>query len=642
MSSRNPPQITFSMRSVLLLLIIQVIVVFALAWPTIHPQVQSASSTEPAGFAPTATDLPSPTPTITLTETEVAPAPQEPTQAPIALGPISEGWMVLSLNDNGFAHLFAYQPQTLPLTRLTDNPWDDQTPAISPDGSRIAYSSRRNGYWDLYILDLTSGQTVQVTDTPEYDGAPSWSPDGTWLAYETYVENNLEIYLLSITDRSQPPIRLTQDKAADFSPAWAPGVGRKIAFVSNRSGDNEIWMADLDNVDERFVDISRSPQSSEDHPIWSPDGSSLAWVSSVSGQSSIMRWDPTHPNQLAARVGSGDWAAWSPSGSWFVAHVPDPYTSYLTAYPVNGDTLLLPPVTLPGAIHGLDWKGGTFPTDLPSPLAQAARAVSTPVFKTILTPPQDGPANRRSVVSLEDVSAPYPYLQDSVDEAFRALRRRVASELGWDFLASLENAYVPLTAPLSPGMGNDWLYTGRAFAFNPSPMSAGWIILVREDHGGQTYWRVYIKTRFQDGSQGKPVSQLSWDLNARSSGNTLAYEQGGLLASSAPAGYWLDFTDLASRFGWQRQPALVNWRTFYPGTLYNEFYVPDGLDWQSAILEIYPREIMITPTPIQTSTSTPTRIPTWYRTRVPTNTVTPSVTPTRRPTWTPIPSGSAP
>ena len=52
------------------------------------------------------------------------------------------------------------------------------TPPCSPDGTRLAFASNRDGDWDLYWMDLATGEVTQLTDTPEYDAAPSWSPDG--------------------------------------------------------------------------------------------------------------------------------------------------------------------------------------------------------------------------------------------------------------------------------------------------------------------------------------------------------------------------------------------------------------------------------------------------------------------------------
>jgi Tol biopolymer transport system component len=106
--------------------------------------------------------------------------------------------MIISLSEAGYFHLFAYHPENLPLTRLTFGEWDDIQPAISPDGSQVAFASHRGGQWDIYTLDLTTGETVQITNDRAYDGAPSWSGDGKRLAFEKYSNENLDIYITSI------------------------------------------------------------------------------------------------------------------------------------------------------------------------------------------------------------------------------------------------------------------------------------------------------------------------------------------------------------------------------------------------------------------------------------------------------------
>ena len=128
-----------------------------------------------------------------------------------------------------------------------------------------------------------------------------------------------------------------------------------------------------------------------------------------------------------------------------------------------------------------------------------------------------------NIITLEDIVAPHAQMHDMVDESFYAFQEALAMQVGWDLLSSLENAFVPLTTYLSPGMREDWLYTGRAFSFNPLPINAGWIAVVGEDYGPQTYWRVYLRARFQDGSQGRPLTDLPWDFNARFQGVT--YEE---------------------------------------------------------------------------------------------------------------------
>ena len=254
------------------------------------------------------------------------------------------------------------------------------------------------------------------------------------------------------------------------------------------------------------------------------------------------------------------------------------------------------------------------------------------------------PGDRVPVVQLPGVQAPFAMLQDRADEAFFALRERVAREIGWDFLAILDQAYVQLTNALNPGFLQDWLYTGRAFQFNSAPVSAGWVATVREDFGSQTYWRIYLRTRFQDGTQGMPLKELPWDFASRHSGDPRAFENGGLQEPAIPAGYWVDFTRLAAAYGWERLPSFSSWRVAYSSIRYNEYVLRQGLDWFSAMLEVYPRQALDTPTPVSSPTITPTftNTPTHTPTITDTRYIEPSITPslTRRPSLTPTPSST--
>ena len=576
-------------------------------------------------------------PLISPTETLViSTAPPTETETPTPI-PDAKDFVLLSLEENGYAHLFFNIPQQLPLTRLTYGAWDDISPALSPDGTQVAFASNRSGTWDLYILTLESGEITRVTNSDDYEASPSWSPDNQWLACEIYHNENLEIAIISLIDGEQEPIPLTDDPASDHSPAWAPD-GRHVAFVSNRGGDNDVWLADLDKTgDERYVNLSRTPFSAESHPVWTLDGSKLAWASAAQniGFSGVYVWDTLQPERPAIWVGDGDWAAWNGSGDRLVAIIHGPNQEYLTSYTLEGD-LLLQPVPLPGIVRGLLWPNLILPDPLPEFYAEAAAQTPLPEWGVAVTQLAEGPSQRYTLNSLTDVEAPYPQLHDLVDESFEALRQRVIEEAGWDALAGLSNAFVPLTTPLDPGLGEDWLYTGRAFALNPLMNNAGWMVAVRRDYGTQTYWQLYLRTLLQDGTQGEPLHNPPWDLAARYDLDPAAYEQGGKYAN-VPPGYWLDFTSLAHQYGWERLPSLPNWRTYYSGARFTEFALTGGLDWYSAMLEIYPQDVLVTPTRIQPPSPTPTITLTFTETPAPTRTPRPTstITPTRTSTSTP-------
>jgi TolB protein len=631
---------------VLVLFACNLVFLGVLSWPILQSRpgldgfvarIAGATQTGTPTLEPSPQD--SPTATASPSET-VTPTPlnMTPTQEASPTASRQQGVIILSMMEGSHSHLFAYQPlegagkTPMILTRLTSGAWDDRDPAVSPDGRQVVFSSNRNGYWELYLLDLATGLiTDRLTDRLDYDGAPSWSPDGLWIVYESYIDENLEIFILPVNDEiDQPPIRLTTHSAADHSPVWSP-QGRQIAFVSTRSGEPEIWLANLDQADETsFVNVSQQPHGLDRYPAWSPDGSSLVWASVQDGVHNLLAWDARRPDEAARYLGSGDWPVWSPDGQFVLTALYSPARHYLTAYPISGPGLVFPPLAMPGWITGLDWSDVSLPSLAQGPFQQVSEITPTPLWLPVLTPGAEGPEQRRYLVELEGIQAPFPFLQDLVDESFQGLRQDLASKVGWDFLSSLESAYVPLTAPLDPGLGNDWLYTGRAFAFNAAPLNAGWIALVREEFGAQTYWRVFLRTRYQDGSAGIPLKEQPWDLNARFQGDPLAYEMGGKLQEAIPGGYWFDFTQLANAYAWTRLPALTAWRAAYPATRFNKFAFTSDLEWSTAMLEIYPPEALLTPTVIVPPTRTLTPTSRWFQTP------TPTLTPTPRPTLTPV------
>jgi len=603
-SRRRKRGLTLTPGGCIVLLLVNLLVLMALAWPILQARLALLTPTPvpSATLAPTSSATPAPTATATHTPSPTAVLTAAPSSTPLALPPLpnwSHGALILSIQEGAYHHLFAYQPPWLPLTRLTNGTYDDITPAVSPDGHSLAFASNRDGQWDLYRMDLTNGEVTRLTDTPFYEAAPSWSPDGLWLVYEAYVDDNLDLFIRS-ADGTQEPIRLTTNPAADYAPVWSP-LGRQIAFVSDRAGQADIWLADLDAAPEdRFVNLSQTHDAQEASPTWAPDGHTLAWARRSHGLHEIVRWSAG--GSPLPVLGSGDLVTWSTNGEALAAVVETPGETLLTAYSSVAPGVALPTVPLPGRVYGMTWTASALPDSLLQSRAAVAALTPTPLWQAALTPDPALPPDRIAVVPLPDVAAPFPRLSDRVDEAFAALRQAVIAQLAWDFLSTLENAYVPLTMPLDPGLGQDWLYTGRAFAVNTQAMSAGWMVAVREDFGSETYWRLYVRARLQDGSLGRPLRERPWDFTARDDGDLLSYESGGALADRVPPGYWVDFTALATAFGWQRQPALLNWRTYFPGTRLNEYALTEGLTWQAAMTELFPPEILVTPTPVPTTT----------------------------------------
>lgn len=547
---------------------------------------------------PSATITPRPTSTLTTTSTPILPTSNRGSQP---------GWIIVSLPDGLYRHLFILQPGSASFLRLTDSPWDDIHPAVNPDGTKIAYSSRKTGFWDIYILDLKSSTISQITNSPEYDGAPSWSPDGQWLAYESYQQNNLDIFLRPAVQSEDPPIRLTDNPGVDHSPAWSP-KGRVVAYCTYQSGESRVMLAYLDRLENRYVQVNKSKGVDESSPAWSPDGELLAWSSLVDGIPAIQVWSPDK-NDPPRQFGFGGKIAWSPDGNTILTQLNTPGKPGLTALSIQNGAVVLPYINLPGDPDGFSWIGAQATEFLQVLLSRIDQKPAPPLFQVILSNYPVLPAGRFGIIKLDQTIAPYPYLHDAVNESFFKLRERVGVLTGWDALANLENAYIPLTVPPSPGIAQDWHYTGRAISLNYLFISAGWMSISKEELNGLTYWRLYLRARVQDGSMGKPLTQAAWDLNSRFSGDPRSYEMGGA-PGEIPAGYWIDFTELAARYQWERLASLVNWRTYFPAIKFNQFVFRAGLDWMSAMSEIYPPEALAAATPIPTATLFPSKTPT--------------------------------
>lgn len=509
------------------------------------------------------------------------------------------GTLVLSIREGVDSHLFAYQPfledwsgsgfSGLPLTRLTSGSHQDITPDVSKDGRWIAFSSNRNGPWDIYILDLQTGEIQQFTDTEAYDANPSWSPDGQWLVYESYQINNLELIIQNVNN-STGPIPLTKNPAADFAPDWSP-KGRWISFISDRSGQAEVYYANLDSPQEdKAVQISSLSGQRVQNPSWSGDGRYLTWgLVTSEGNHNLVSWDSQQPTRDPAFVGTGDLPIWGKGTELLYAVIEHPHQTYLTAYPgyQNEPQVMLPAIKLPGPVEGISWIEGntySFFTNLdPGP-------EPTPIWEALSETSENPGTSPKRTIELRNLTAPSPSFSEDAIKSFSALRAAVLEAAGWDFLSTLENAYVPLDESLSPGVSLEWLYSGRGLMLNDIPRLADWLVLVREDYGYQTYWRVYIKAYNQQGNQGRPLSNHTWDLTARYSGNNDAYEKGGAYSSTIPQGYWVDFTALAEAHGWTRFPAQPDWLVSEKSARHQYFAYTQGLDLETALLELYSSE----------------------------------------------------
>lgn len=190
-----------------------------------------------------------------------------------------------------------------------------------PDGEEILFISDRNGGNDDYYLMDQDGENVRrLTDTPdaaEWDA--DWSPDGSQIAFVSDRDGDAEIYLMR-ADGSDVR-QLTTNKVGDGIPVWAP-AGNLLLFVSNRDGDEEIYLLDVacggaaDGCEDTAVNLTNNG-ASDSLPVWSPDGSRIAFVSTRDGNEDIflMMADGSNVVNLTASEAQEWLGQWAPRSS---------------------------------------------------------------------------------------------------------------------------------------------------------------------------------------------------------------------------------------------------------------------------------------------------------------------------------------
>ncbi len=200
------------------------------------------------------------------------------------------------------------------------------SPRVSPDNTRLAFSSLGRDGFQIKMYSLLLGRPVAFPVSGGTNLSPAWAPNGNSLAYSSSRSGDPDIYITDATGGSSR--RVTNFRGPDVSPVFNPRTGAQIAWISGRTDLPQLYTMETDGSGvQRMTDSGYATS-----PSWSPNGQFLAFAwnrkygpGAPGGQDIyVMEIATKKWIQLTHDIGLCDFPSWSPDGRHIVfANSPD-------------------------------------------------------------------------------------------------------------------------------------------------------------------------------------------------------------------------------------------------------------------------------------------------------------------------------
>jgi TolB protein len=194
------------------------------------------------------------------------------------------------------------------------------SPRVSPDNSRIAYSSLGKYGFQIKMYSLLLNRDVAFASTGGTNLSPAWAPSGRELAFSSSRGGDPDIWIVDANGGLAR--RVTSFKGPDVSPTYNPKTGAQIAWISGRTGLPQVYIMETDGSGvQRMTDGGYATS-----PSWSPNGQFIAFAwdrkygpGAPGGQDIyVMEVATKKWIQLTHDGGRCDFPSWSPDGRHIV------------------------------------------------------------------------------------------------------------------------------------------------------------------------------------------------------------------------------------------------------------------------------------------------------------------------------------
>jgi TolB protein len=234
------------------------------------------------------------------------------------------------------------------------------SPRISPDNTRLAFSSLGHDGFQVRMYSLLLGRMVNFPSVGGTNLSPAWSPNGKDIAYSSSRSGDPEIWISD--SNGSLARRVTSFRGPDVSPVFNPRTGSQIAWISGRTGLPQLYIMDTDgSAIQRMTDGGYATS-----PSWSPNGQFLAFAwdrkygpGAPGGQDIyVMEIATKRWIQLTHDGGRCDFPSWSPDGRHIVyANSADGKDSHMKVWTMLADGTQKHALTGTGAdMPNWSWK----------------------------------------------------------------------------------------------------------------------------------------------------------------------------------------------------------------------------------------------------------------------------------------------
>lgn len=259
--------------------------------------------------------------------------------------------------------IYTIIPEGTGLTRLTDNNSWDGNPQFSPDGSKILFTSDRDGgEVELYVMNSDGTNQVRITNNDVKEEFIRWSPDGTKIVFAAHLGSGHNLDMSSATFDvictvnsdgtnfkklpSIPAFFYKFGMPIHHRPDWSPD-GKKIVFSAIYVDGFNIWSINADGTNLTKLTESDALNIENTSPKYSPDGMQIAYLfGKEDGKSALylMNADGTEKHKIADDIVYNSKLEWSPDGKkiMFIA-VRNEHTEICTIKPDGSSKLILTP-----------------------------------------------------------------------------------------------------------------------------------------------------------------------------------------------------------------------------------------------------------------------------------------------------------